>query len=167
MPRGAARTPLMLQYQSVKQEHPDAFVFFRLGDFYEMFFEDAVRGAAALGLTLTSRNKNDPQPIPMCGVPWHQRDTYVARLLRLGHKVAVCDQLGEPTGKGLVHRGVTEILTPGSVTGDGLLEPAANNYLVALWPADDRLGVCLVDSSTHEVKLAEPEWSEASDLLAR
>jgi DNA mismatch repair protein MutS len=165
--RNAARTPLMRQYQSVKQEHPDAFVFFRLGDFYEMFFEDAVRGAAALGLTLTSRNKNDPQPIPMCGVPWHQRDTYVARLLRLGHKVAVCDQLSEPSGKGLVDRGVTEILTPGSVTGDGLLEPTANNYLVALWPAEDRLGICLVDSSTHEVKLAEPEWSEAPGVLAR
>ena len=78
-----AATPLMRQYARAKQDHPDAFLFFRLGDFYEMFFEDAVRGAGLLGLTLTSRNKQDPDPVPMCGLPWHQRDTYVARLLRL------------------------------------------------------------------------------------
>ena len=108
------RTPLMEQYLRVKREHPDAFLFFRLGDFYEMFFEDAVRGAALLGLTLTSRNKHDPEPIPMCGIPWHQRDAYLARLLRLGHKVAICDQLEDPAqAKGLVQRGVTEVLTPG------------------------------------------------------
>src|SRR5262249_58234188 len=122
----------MRQYTRIKHEQPDAFLFFRLGDFYEMFFEDAVRGAALLGLTLTSRNKQDPEPIPMCGVPWHQRDTYVGRLLRLGHKVAICDQLEDPAqAKGLVQRGVTEILTPGSVTSDSLLESGANNYLAA------------------------------------
>ena len=92
----SAKTPLMRQYLALKQEHPDAFLFFRLGDFYEMFFEDAVRGAQLLGLTLTSRNKQDPEPIPMCGIPWHQRDAYVGRLLRLGHKVAICDQLEDP-----------------------------------------------------------------------
>ena len=130
-----ARTPLMRQYLEIKREHPDAFVFFRLGDFYEMFFEDARRGAALLGLTLTSRNKQDAEPIPMCGVPWHQRDAYVAKLLKLGHKVAVCDQLEDPAqARGLVSRGVTEVLTPGSVTGDGFLEPGANNYLASLWP---------------------------------
>ena len=132
----AEATPLMRQYARIKREHPDAFLFFRLGDFYEMFFDDAVRGAALLGLTLTSRNKQDPEPIPMCGMPWHQRDAYVARLLRLGHKVAICDQLEDPArAKGLiVERGVTEILTRGSVTGEHFLEPAANNFLVALWP---------------------------------
>src|SRR5207249_7497850 len=95
-PRSDSRTPLMDQYTRVKRENPEAFLFFRLGDFYEMFFDDAVRGAALLGLTLTSRNKQDPAPIPMCGIPWHQRDAYVARLLRLGHKVAICDQLEDP-----------------------------------------------------------------------
>ncbi len=164
----AVRTPLMEQYARIKQEHPDAFLFFRLGDFYEMFFEDAVRGAALLGLTLTSRNKQDPQPVPMCGIPWHQRDAYVARLLRLGHKVAVCDQLEDPSeAKGLVQRGVTEVLTPGSVTGDAFLDPASNNFLAALWPAAEALGVCLADVSTAEVKLAEPEWVEAGGLLSR
>jgi DNA mismatch repair protein MutS len=158
----------MEQYLRVKQEHPDAFLFFRLGDFYEMFFEDAERGAALLGLTLTSRNKQDPDPIPMCGIPWHQRETYVARLLRLGHKVALCEQLEDPAAaKGLVQRGVTEILTPGSVVGDAFLDPACNNYLGAVWPAADRLGLCLVDASTGEIELAEPAWDEAAETLSR
>jgi DNA mismatch repair protein MutS len=164
----AARTPLMEQYLRVKGEHPEAFLFFRLGDFYEMFFEDAVRGAALLGLTLTSRNKQDPQPIPMCGIPWHQRDAYVARLLRLGHKIAICDQLEDPAqAKGLVQRGVTEVLTPGSVLGDSFLEPAANNFLVALWPSSSALGACFVDASTAEVRLAEPAWEDAVTMLSR
>ncbi|MBI1796000.1 MAG: DNA mismatch repair protein MutS [Candidatus Eisenbacteria bacterium] len=167
-PRAPDRSPLMEQYRGVKRAHPDAFLFFRLGDFYEMFFDDAVRGAALLGLTLTSRNKQDPAPIPMCGIPWHQRDAYVARLLRLGHKVAICDQLEDAaTAKGIVQRGVTEVLTPGSVMAEGFVEPAANNFLAALWPAGDSLGVCLIDTSTGEVKLAEPPWDEASAFLAR
>jgi DNA mismatch repair protein MutS len=158
----------MEQYARVKAEHPDAFLFFRLGDFYEMFFEDAVRGAALLGLTLTSRNKQDPEPVPMCGVPWHQRDAYVARLLRLGHKVAICDQLEDASvAKGLVQRGVTEILTPGSVTADPFLERGSNNFLAALWPTETALGVCLADASTGEVRLAEPSWPDAGGLLAR
>jgi len=164
----AAQTPLMRQYLKLKDEHKDAFLFFRLGDFYEMFFDDAVRGAALLGLTLTSRNKQDAEPIPMCGIPWHQRDAYVGRLLRLGHKVAICDQLEEPgPGKALVERGVTEILTPGSITADSWLEPSANNFLGALWPETASLGLCLVDASTGEIRLAEPGWDEAGTLLAR
>ena len=171
-PRGsrtpAARTPLMAQYARIKAEHPDAFLFFRLGDFYEMFFDDAVRGAALLGLTLTSRNRQDPDPIPMCGIPWHQRDAYLGRLLRLGHKVAVCDQTEDPAlAKGLVQRAVTEVLTPGSVTGDAFLEGSANNFLAALWPADEALGLCLADASTGEIKLADLAWEDASPRLAR
>src|SRR5262249_36766244 len=124
--RAAKHTPLMEQYLRVKREQPDAFLFFRLGDFYEMFFQDAVEGSRLLGLTLTSRNKQDPEPIPMCGVPWHQRDAYIARLLRLGHKVAVCDQLEDAAlATGLVQRGVTEVLTPGSVTGDHYLDASS------------------------------------------
>jgi DNA mismatch repair protein MutS len=158
----------MEQYARVKAEHPDAFLFFRLGDFYEMFFEDAVRGAQLLGLTLTSRNRQDPEPIPMCGLPWHQRDAYVARLLRLGHKVAICDQLEDPaSAKGLVQRGVTEILTPGSVTGDQFLDPAANNYLAVVWPEAGRAGLCLADASTGEVRLLELGWEEAADFMSR
>jgi len=158
----------MDQYHGIKREHPDAFLFFRLGDFYEMFFDDAVEGSRLLGLTLTSRNKQDPAPIPMCGVPWHQRDAYIARLLRLGRKVAVCDQLEEAgQGRGLVQRAVTEVLTPGSVTGEEFLERADNNFLASLYPDDEILGVCLADASTGEIKLAELEWSEAPGWLAR
>ena len=164
----AARTPLMRQYLTTKREVGDAFLFFRLGDFYELFFEDAVEAARLLGLTLTSRNKQDPEPIPMCGIPWHQRDSYVARLLRLGRKVAICDQLEDPAqAKGLVQRGVTEVLTPGSVTGEAFLDGAAHNFLAALWPRPDRLGLCLADASTGEMKLAECAWEEAGALLSR
>jgi DNA mismatch repair protein MutS len=165
--RGAARTPLMEQYRRAKREHADAFLFFRLGDFYELFFEDAIAASQILGLTLTSRNKQDPEPIPMCGVPWHQRDAYVARLLRLGHKVAVCDQLEDASqARGLVQRGVTEVLTPGSVMADGLLDPVANNFLASVWPTESVVGLCFADASTGEVKLAEVSWSEAVALLA-
>ncbi|HEY6866345.1 MAG TPA: hypothetical protein VI792_03755, partial [Candidatus Eisenbacteria bacterium] len=164
----AARSPLMDQYARVKDEHPDAFLIFRLGDFYEMFFDDAVEAASLLGLTLTSRNKQDPEPIPMCGVPWHQRDAYIARLLRLGRKVAVCDQVEDASqARGLVQRAVTEVLTPGSVTGDEFLESGANNFLAALWPGETRVGVCLADASTGEIKLAEVEWAEAAGWLSR
>jgi len=165
--RDAAKSPLMAQYARVKSEHPDAFLFFRLGDFYEMFFEDAIQGARLLGLTLTSRNKSDPEPIPMCGIPWHQRDAYVAKLLRLGHKIAICDQLEDASAaKGIVQRGVTEVLTPGSVVGDSFLEPAANNFLASVWPTDTGLGLCLADASTGEVRLAEADWPEVAGLLA-
>src|SRR4029077_5431158 len=108
------------------------------------------------------------EPVPMCGIPWHQRDGYTARLLRLGHKVAICDQLEDPAqAKGLVQRGVTEVLTPGSVTADTFLDGAANNYLASLWPRPDRLGLCLADASTGELKLAECGWDEARALLSR
>ena len=164
----AARTPVMKQYLAIKEEYPDAFLFIRIGDFYEMFFDDAVETARLLGLTLTSRNKQDPDPIPMCGIPWHQRDGYVARLLRLGHKVAICDQLEDPAqAKGIVQRGVTEVLTPGSVTSETFLDSGGNNYLGSLWPTVDRLGICLADASTGEVKLAEAKWEDASAPLSR
>jgi DNA mismatch repair protein MutS len=162
----AARSPLMEQYAQVKHDHGDAFLFFRLGAFYEMFFEDAIEGARLLGLTLPSRNKQDPDPIPMCGLPWHQREAYVGRLLRMGRKVAICDQLEEATeSKGLVQRGVTEVFTPGSVVGESFLEPATNNFLAALWPRTEGLGLCLVDASTSEVRLAEAAWDETPELL--
>ncbi|MEO5988728.1 MAG: DNA mismatch repair protein MutS [Candidatus Eisenbacteria bacterium] len=164
----AARTPVMKQYLTIKDSYPDSFLFIRIGDFYEMFFDDAVEAARVLGLTLTSRNKQDPHPIPMCGIPWHQRDGYVARLLRLGHKVAICDQLEDPAGaKGIVQRGVTEVLTPGSVTHDTFLETGANNYLGVLWPTASRIGICLADASTGELKLAEVSWEEAPGPLSR
>jgi hypothetical protein len=145
--------------------NPDAFLFFRLGDFYEMFFEDAERGAQLLGLTLTSRNRQDPAPIPMCGLPWHQRDGYVARLLRLGHKVAICDQLEDRPLQGAGAAGVTEVLTPGSVTAT-VPRPRANNYLAAVWPSPAARRV-LADASTGEVRLSSFVEEAAGAVAAR
>src|SRR6185369_10408589 len=110
-----ATTPLMRQYTAIKKQHPHALLFFRLGDFYELFFDDAVTAARELQITLTSRNKEKDQAIPMCGVPFHSADGYVAKLLRKGFKVAICEQMEDPKlTKTLVRREVTRILTPGT-----------------------------------------------------
>ena len=183
-------TPLMEQYLALKRSHPDAILFFRLGDFYEMFFEDAELAARLLGLTLTSRNKQDAHPVPLAGVPWHQRDVYVARLLRLGHKVAICEQLEDPAqARGLVERGVTEVLTPGSLLSEPFLEEGRSRYLVALtWggegareagtgepgPSGDeppsvpaRLGFAVVEASTGEFRAGEAPLADALAELSR
>jgi DNA mismatch repair protein MutS len=163
----------MEQYHSLKHQHPDAILFFRLGDFYEMFFEDAKLAARLLGLTLTSRNRNDPNPVPLAGVPWHQRDVYVARLLRHGHKVAICEQLQDPAeAKGIVERGVTEILTPGSLLSDAFLEEGEARYLAALvWSEDGSgktiLGFSLVEASTGEFLVGEGPLEEGVVELGR
>src|SRR5437773_5343063 len=108
-------TPLMRQYSSIKKEHPSALLFFRLGDFYEMFFDDAVLAAKELQITLTSRNKEKGMAIPMCGVPYHAAEGYIAKLIRRGYKVAICDQVEDPRlAKTLVRRGVTRVVTPGT-----------------------------------------------------
>ena len=112
---GAADTPVMRQYREAKEAHPDAILLFRLGDFYEIFFEDAVAAAPIMGVTLTSRPMGKDGRRPMCGVPYHAWETYVGRLLRAGRKVVICDQLTAPTGRGIVSRGVTRVLTPGTV----------------------------------------------------
>ena len=154
----AAKTsPLMEQFGRIKRAHPEAILFFRVGDFYETFHDDAVEAARLLGITLTSRNKNDPNPIPLAGIPWHQRDVYVARLLRQGRRVAICEQLEDPEkAKGLVDRGVTEVLTPGSVVQDAFLVAGESNYLAAIAPDDgDRAGIALVEASTGEFLVAE------------
>ena len=128
-----AQTPLMRQYLDIKAQHPDSILFFRMGDFYEMFFEDAKLGAQALELTLTSRDKNSPNPVPMAGVPHHAARGYIARLLEQGHRVAICDQVEDPKlARGLVKRAVTQVVTPGLVFDSDHLEAKRNNYLVAL-----------------------------------
>jgi DNA mismatch repair protein MutS len=147
---------MLRQYHTVKQEVPDALLLFRLGDFYELFFEDAVTASRELEITLTARHKDSEQPVPMCGVPYHAADGYIARLLRKGHKVAICDQM-EPPQKGskLVRREVTRIVTPGTVTDSNLLTPGENNYLLALTENGDELGCAFLDLSTGEFKTAQ------------
>jgi len=126
-------TPLMRQYHALKKQHPAALLLFRLGDFYELFFEDAVVASRLLQITLTARNKEKGDVIPMCGVPYHAAENYIARLIRAGHKVAICEQMEQPSpGKNLVRREVVRVLTPGTASGAGLLEPKENNYLAAV-----------------------------------
>ncbi|MGH7725830.1 MAG: DNA mismatch repair protein MutS, partial [Candidatus Eiseniibacteriota bacterium] len=171
----AAKTsPLMEQFGRIKRAHPDAILFFRVGDFYETFYDDAVEAARLLGITLTSRNKNDPEPIPLAGIPWHQRDVYVARLLRQGRRVAICEQLEDPAqAKGLVDRGVTEVLTPGSVVSDAFLVSAESNFLAVVLvdgergERGERAGLALVEASTGEFLAGELDADDAAAELGR
>jgi DNA mismatch repair protein MutS len=126
-------TPLMQQYHALKKQHPGALLLFRLGDFYELFYDDAVMASRLLQITLTARNKEKGQAVPMCGVPYHAAENYIARLIRAGHKVAICEQMEEPgPGKKLVRREVIRVLTPGTATGSRLLEAKENNFLAAV-----------------------------------
>src|SRR3979490_1989549 len=126
-------TPLMRQYHSIKTRYPHALVLFRLGDFYELFYEDAIAASRELQITLTSRNRERGEPIPMCGVPYHAAETYIGRLLRSAFKVAVCDKMEAASpGKRLVPREVVRVITPGTATDLHLLEPKENNFLAAV-----------------------------------
>ena len=145
-------TPLMRQWREVKARHPDALVFFRVGDFYELFSGDAEEGSRLLGLTLTSRNNGAASRVPLAGVPVKALDEYLARLVRLGKRVAICDQVEEAAdAQGIVRREVVETVTPGSVTSDGLLSARRNNFLVALAEAPGEWGVAALDLSTGEL----------------
>ena len=157
-PGAAARdTPMMRQYCEMKARAPDAFLFFRLGDFYELFFEDAVRGAEILQITLTARSKG-PERVPMCGVPFHAARRHVAKLLEAGHKVAICEQVETPgTSPGLVRRDVVRIVTPGMVLDEDVLEATSASWLAAVAADKSRWGAALLDGSTGEFRAAEGE----------
>jgi len=151
-------TPMMAQFLKVKHAHPDALLFYRMGDFYELFFDDAVVAAAALDIALTKRGKHDGEDIPMCGVPVHAADSYLARLIRQGFRVAVCEQMEDPAearkargAKAVVKRDVVRIVTPGTLTEDTLLDARRHNYLAALARAEGALALAVVDVSTGEL----------------
>ncbi|HVY48638.1 MAG TPA: DNA mismatch repair protein MutS, partial [Minicystis sp.] len=148
-------TPVMRQYREAKDAYPGAILFFRLGDFYEMFYEDAVLAAKALNLTLTSRNKGDPDEVPMAGVPHHAAHGYVAKLLALGHQVALCEQMADPSKvKGIVPRQVVRVLSPGLVTEGEQLDARANHWLAAIdagAAGEGGVGLALLDLSTGEL----------------
>ena len=167
MPK-AEETPLMQQWRDAKSRHPDALIFFRVGDFYEMFCEDAEEGARLLGLTLTSRNNGGAANVPLAGVPVRAKDEYLQRLIRLGRRVAVCEQVEDPAeAKGIVRREVVETVTPGAVLADALLSERRNNFLVALNEADHgRVALAAVDASTGEVVVIRVPASELSSTLA-
>lgn len=152
----AKLTPMMAQYQEIKIQYPDAILFYRLGDFYEMFFEDAVEASRLLQLTLTARNKGDHKA-PMCGIPYHAAQNYIAKLTRLGKKVAICEQLSDPNLPGIVKRDVVRVITPGTTLDENVLEMKANNYLAAIAEKDGRFGLASADLSTGQFQVTETE----------
>ena len=144
-------TPMKRQYNQIKSENQDCILFFRLGDFYEMFDDDARTAAKELDLTLTTRDRNKPkeEQTPMCGVPFHSVDSYIARLVAKGYKVAICEQMEDPaTAKGIVERDITRIVTPGTVTDSCMLDETKNNYMACLYGEGGRYGLAFCDVST-------------------
>src|SRR3954466_3736146 len=158
-------TPLMRQYAAIKKQHPNALLFFRLGDFYELFFDDAVVAARELQITLTSRNKEKELAVPMCGVPYHAAEGYLAKLLRKGFRVAICEQMEDPkVAKKIVRREVTRVLTPGT-SADSSLASEENNFLAAIAEIGDRAGLAALDLSTGEFRATEFALQDRSRLL--
>lgn len=152
----AKTTPMIQQYLSIKEQYPDAILFYRMGDFYEMFFEDAQRASKVLEIALTSRNKNDDVPIPMCGVPFRAAQSYIARLISKGFKVAICDQIEDPAkAKGLVKRDVVRVVTAGTVLENELLEEKKDNFILALARQGNTCGMAHLDISTGRFRLTE------------
>ncbi|MBO0473332.1 DNA mismatch repair protein MutS [Enterococcus ureasiticus] len=155
MPQKTKHTPMMEQYLAIKDQYQDAFLFYRLGDFYEMFYEDAINASQVLELTLTSRNRNADDPIPMCGIPHHAAQGYIDTLIEKGYKVAICEQVEDPkTTKGMVKREVVQLITPGTVMTSKGLDAKDNNYLTAIVEANGMFGLAYVDLSTGELKTA-------------
>ena len=147
-------TPMMQQYLDIKAQNPDSILFFRLGDFYEMFNEDAKLVSKELDLTLTTRDRNKPaeERTPMCGVPYHSADSYIARLIAKGYKIAICEQTEDPAlAKGLVDRDIIRVVTPGTAMSSAMLEDSRNNYICSIYGDSATYGLCLCDISTGEV----------------
>ena len=156
-------TPMIKQYLSIKEQYPDAILFYRMGDFYEMFFEDAQIASRALEITLTSRNKNAESPVPMCGVPHRAARGYIARLIDKGYKVAVCDQIEDPAkADGLVKRDVVRVITPGMLIENELLDERSNNYVLAIKCRDELTGLAFLDISTGAFRITE---SKDTDVI--
>ena len=152
----ASHTPMMQQYLAIKARHPDELVFYRMGDFYELFYDDARQAAELLDITLTARGQSAGEPIPMCGVPFHAADNYLAKLVQLGRAVAICEQVGDPaTSKGPVAREVQRIITPGTLIDDALLDSGVRSQLLAIKPGDDGFGAAQLDLSSCVIEIVE------------
>jgi DNA mismatch repair protein MutS len=161
----APHTPLMQQYLSIKAGYPDVLLLFRMGDFYELFYDDARKGARLLNITLTQRGESAGAPIPMAGVPVHAVDQYLARLIRLGESAAICEQVGEVgVDKGPVRREVVRVVTPGTVTEDALLDPRRSNVLAAVCATKDRHGLAWLELASGQ--FAVIETARAAELQA-
>lgn len=163
----AIETPLMQQHKAIKAKYPDAILLFRVGDFYETFGQDAIIAAQVLGITLTKRNNGAAADNELAGFPYHALDTYLHKLVKAGYRVAICDQLEDPKlAKGIVKRGVTEMVTPGTATNDKLLDLSSNNFLSAIHFANEKYGLAFLDLSTGEFFIAEGDKEYADKLLS-
>ncbi|WP_397568459.1 DNA mismatch repair protein MutS [Schlesneria sp. T3-172] len=163
-----APTPAMQRYLEVKAQHPNAILLFRMGDFYELFYEDAVVASKVIGLTLTSRDKGSTNPIPMAGFPYHQLDGYLQKLVRGGFRAAICEQMEDPKqAKGPVKRDVTRVVTPGTLTEDSMLDPRESNFLACVFPAKDLCGLAWLEVSTGRFVMADLAPEHVVDEIAR
>ena len=155
-------TPMMQQYLRIKAQHPQEFVFYRMGDFYELFFDDAKRAAQILDISLTARGKSAGEPIPMAGIPYHSADNYIAKIVRSGESVAICEQIGDPaTSKGPVERQVVRVITPGTLTDEALLDERRDNLLAAIYSSGERYGLGVLDISAGRFVVSEIESETA------
>lgn len=151
-----AVSPMMQHYIRMKKENRDSILFYRLGDFYEMFFDDAITVSKELELTLTGKNCGLPERAPMCGIPYHAAESYLTRLVNKGHKVAICEQLEDPkTAKGIVKRGIIRVVTPGTNIDTASLDDSKNNYLMSIAFISDRFGIAVADISTGDFYVTE------------
>ena len=151
-----ALSPMMQQYFQIKENYQDTILMFRLGDFYEMFFDDAKLASKELELVLTGRDCGQEERAPMCGVPFHSADGYIAKLVGKGYKVAICEQMEDPAlAKGIVKRDVIRVITPGTVIESSMLDESKNNYLASVCATNGNVGMCFIDISTGEVNLTE------------
>ncbi len=164
-------SPMMQRYLITKEQYKDCIIFYRLGDFYEMFYEDAIEASRVLDLTLTGKNNGTDEKTPMCGVPHHAAQTYIQKLVSQGYKVAICEQIGDPaTTKGIMPREVVRVITPGTIIEEDMLEQSKNNYLLSIYLHENEIGVSYIDISTGEFEIVPFEKdieTELSDLLAR
>src|SRR5882757_4070534 len=173
VPAVPAASPVMVQYLEIKEANPGCLLFFRMGDFFELFFDDAVAAAQALDIALTKRGRHEGADIPMCGVPVHTAETYLARLIRAGFKVAICDQIEDPAearrrgGKGPVRRAVTRVVTAGTLTEEGLLDARRHNYLAGIAEAGGAMGLAWLDLSTGSFALTPTSETALGGDLAR
>jgi DNA mismatch repair protein MutS len=164
-----SHTPMMQQYLRIKSNYPDMLMFYRMGDFYELFFDDAHKAARLLNITLTHRGQSSGKPIPMAGVPYHAAEAYLAKLVKQGESVVICEQIGDPaTSKGPVARKVTRILTPGTVSDEALLDERHNNILAAVYQRDDHYGIATLEIASGRFHLCQVEGhTELINELAR
>ena len=161
-----SHTPMMQQYFSIKQQHPEQLLFYRMGDFYELFYEDAKKAARLLDITLTARGQSGGQPIPMAGLPYHSAEGYLAKLVKLGESVVICEQIGDPaTSKGPVERQVARIITPGTVSDEALLDERRDNLLAALVGAEKGFGLATLDINSGRFVVMELSGWETPTVL--